>query len=165
MGSIPHPADVHTKASLFHQRLEDGPSWLAGLLRHKDPRTISEPERIYLRTKIIEYCDEAADTEAQQIVVDHTLKEILLQQFDDWQHSVTRIEYKAYLQTEGWDRTRLKVLERAKWTCEGCGEARATQVHHKTYDDPRGQEMLFNLVAVCADCHEKITAHEKARMT
>lgn len=63
--------------------------------------------------------------------------------------------YNAYLQSPEWARKRDKVLKRANGLCEGCGEAKAIQVHHKTYDRV-GQEMLFDLVAVCTRCHEAI---------
>lgn len=41
--------------------------------------------------------------------------------------------------------------------CEGCGKARATQVHHKTYRN-LGDEFLFELVALCDACHKRLRA-------
>ena len=52
---------------------------------------------------------------------------------------------------------RTKVLERANEVCEGCGLKRATQVHHLTYMH-RFNEFLFELVAVCDQCHERLHA-------
>lgn len=60
--------------------------------------------------------------------------------------------YNAYLQTTAWRLKRQAVLTRANNWCEGCGVRPATQVHHKTYDHV-GRELLFELVAVCNECH------------
>jgi hypothetical protein len=62
-------------------------------------------------------------------------------------------EYNRYLQTEEWRQKRVKVFERAKGKCEGCGIKPATQVHHLTYKHAFA-EFLFELVAVCDECHE-----------
>jgi 5-methylcytosine-specific restriction endonuclease McrA len=50
------------------------------------------------------------------------------------------------------------VLERAGNICEGCGEKKASQVHHLTYKHLR-LEFLFELVAVCEKCHD--TLHDE----
>lgn len=63
--------------------------------------------------------------------------------------------YNQYLKTDKWRKKRAAVLERAKGLCEGCRSKEATQVHHLTYDRV-GNEMLFDLVAVCDECHEVI---------
>lgn len=60
--------------------------------------------------------------------------------------------YNDYLASPKWQRRRQFVLKRAGGTCEGCGAAKATHVHHLTYDRV-GDEMLFDLVAVCESCH------------
>ena len=67
--------------------------------------------------------------------------------------------YDAYLESPQWRRRRELVLRRARSTCEGCGERRATQVHHLSYDRV-STEMLFELVAVCDRCHASI--HNKS---
>ena len=66
--------------------------------------------------------------------------------------------YRQYLTTTEWRERRWRVMQRAGYICEGCGTERATQVHHLTYDRV-GREMLFDLVAICDDCHHSI--HEK----
>lgn len=66
-----------------------------------------------------------------------------------------RAVYCAYLHTDHWAEVRQKVMRRARGWCEGCGEHRATEVHHLTYDHV-GNEMLFELVALCRECHEKL---------
>lgn len=65
--------------------------------------------------------------------------------------------YEGYLRTPEWWLIRDKVMRRARGICEGCGEARATQVHHLTYQRV-GKEMMFDLVAVCDECH--VSIHE-----
>jgi len=67
--------------------------------------------------------------------------------------------YNAHMQSPEWFSLRAKVMDRAKGVCEGCGERRATQVHHMTYKR-LGHEMMFDLVAVCSKCHESIHAEE-----
>lgn len=69
-----------------------------------------------------------------------------------------RDEYSAYLLTPEWKSKRARVLKRASGICEGCGINRATEVHHLNYKHIF-KEFLFDLVAVCDDCHERI--HEK----
>lgn len=71
-----------------------------------------------------------------------------------------RNDYNQYMKSEEWQTLRRKVFARAKGICEGCGEAAATAVHHLTYER-MGEEMLFDLVAVCQGCHDKI--HERVR--
>jgi hypothetical protein len=69
--------------------------------------------------------------------------------------------YNEYLQTPEWRARRQKVFDRAHGWCEGCGMRQAAQVHHKTYDHV-GNEFLFELVAVCWQCHERLHAREDA---
>lgn len=84
------------------------------------------------------------------------------QQGLDWErdrkHAEWLDEHRAYLRTEAWAKLRRKVLIRAKGLCEGCMEAPASEVHHTTYAHWRA-ELLFELVALCRDCHER--AHEQ----
>lgn len=162
MSSLPFLADAKPKSRFprFHSRLQDGPDWLAGFLSHRSQESMTDAEACGIRARIIDYCDGAIEHEDLRPIAD-ALRETLLQQFEDWRHRITRMRYQEYLVTEGWERTRAKVLERAQWVCEGCRERRATQVHHLNYDDPRGDEMLFNLVALCGACHDKISARQK----
>jgi len=61
--------------------------------------------------------------------------------------------YNRYLQTDAWQKLRRKVLKRADGVCEGCAERPAQQVHHLTYKNA-GNELLFQLVALCDGCHD-----------
>jgi 5-methylcytosine-specific restriction endonuclease McrA len=63
--------------------------------------------------------------------------------------------YNEYLESSEWHSKRRAVIRRASGMCEGCGERRCTQVHHLTYERA-GHEMLFDLVAVCDQCHDEI---------
>lgn len=63
--------------------------------------------------------------------------------------------YNRYLASPQWQEKRRKVLGRCKGICEGCGKRPAHHIHHLTYDRV-GDEMLFDLVAVCLDCHRRI---------
>jgi len=67
--------------------------------------------------------------------------------------------YNEYLGTSAWSGRRALVLKRANGICEGRMKARATQVHHKTYQHVTN-EFLWELVAICDDCHERF--HEEA---
>jgi 5-methylcytosine-specific restriction endonuclease McrA len=79
------------------------------------------------------------------------------------QRSITWWErYNEYLQTEAWRERRAKVLRRARGVCEACLEHPATEVHHTTYKH-LGCEPLFELRAVCRDCHEEITRMDRER--
>jgi len=68
-----------------------------------------------------------------------------------------KAKYDAYLKTEKWAWKRKAVLERDGYLCQACRTRRAVQVHHLTYEH-LGDEPLFELVAVCVPCHERISA-------
>lgn len=68
-----------------------------------------------------------------------------------------RAWYAEYLRSSQWRELRERVLRRANHTCEGCGITEATAVHHLTYDRV-GNELLFDLVAVCESCHQRAHA-------
>lgn len=60
--------------------------------------------------------------------------------------------YSEYLASPIWKHKASLVLKRAGNICEACGEESATQVHHLTYTNV-GEEPLYDLVAVCYNCH------------
>ena len=66
------------------------------------------------------------------------------------------VEHSAYLKSPKWKSKREAVLRRDGYICKACESRQATQVHHLTYQHWR-DEPLFELVAVCKPCHEKIT--------
>jgi hypothetical protein len=73
-------------------------------------------------------------------------------------------DYSEYLSSPIWLGKRARVLQRANDTCEGCGCRRAWQVHHLRYprncrpgsDEWVRQEKLFDLIAICRECHEDV---------
>lgn len=71
-------------------------------------------------------------------------------EFDDW--------YARYRQTSEWKAKRDQVLKRDNHICQGCG-GQATLAHHTTYRHV-GQELLFELISLCNDCHEVVHEHE-----
>lgn len=62
-----------------------------------------------------------------------------------------------YMNSPEWKKLRALVFERANYICEGCREAKATDCHHTTYDNI-GQEFLFELLALCKECHDRYHA-------
>ena len=82
---------------------------------------------------------------------------------NSWQEQVDREwfeVYNKYLQSRVWKLKRLAVLNRAGCRCECCGTNDAVQVHHTKYPkDYFGLEPLWDLRAVCLDCHRVIHPH------
>jgi len=68
--------------------------------------------------------------------------------------------YYEYLKSDKWKLKREKVMLRDKNVCQACLTRTATDVHHLTYERIYN-EPLFDLVAICRQCHEKI--HELER--
>jgi 5-methylcytosine-specific restriction endonuclease McrA len=88
---------------------------------------------------------------------DDTLQERVRQrerESRETQREEWRLEYAEYLRSQKWSDKRQLVLRRAGGICEGCLASKATQVHHLTYDHVF-DELLFELVAICDDCHDR----------
>lgn len=81
-----------------------------------------------------------------------------------WQAEEEKIDdewwalYDEYLGSPAWASIRSRVVDRAHGRCEGCRNAGIDHVHHLTYDRV-GWELLYDLVALCRDCHDR--AHGK----
>lgn len=65
-----------------------------------------------------------------------------------------RERYAAYLESTAWQERRQKVLQRERYVCQGCRSERACEAHHLTYAHVF-DELLWELVAVCPDCHRR----------
>lgn len=98
---------------------------------------------------------------------DDTLREIFFirgeeQRQDQWSndHDHWQAWYAEYLKSDRWKAKRAEVMRRDKFTCQGCHD-RATLVHHKTYANV-GDELLFQLIALCKDCHTRVHDGKKA---
>ena len=87
------------------------------------------------------------DEELQKIYQRH----IILQERRD---ASFQKEYDAYMRSDAWKHARKKVMKRANNICEACLERPATQVHHLSYQHFM-REFMFELVAICHDCHER----------
>jgi hypothetical protein len=69
-----------------------------------------------------------------------------------------------YYKTEEWHAKRRLVIERAGGLCEGCGKNEAVQAHHLHYRTFK-REFLWDLKAVCRECHERVHAIQKENKT
>ena len=69
-------------------------------------------------------------------------------------------QYTRDLDSPEWRQTRAMVIRRAQGRCEACGHAAATQGHHTTYRHVFA-EPLFELVAICRACHDRLTARDR----
>lgn len=67
-------------------------------------------------------------------------------------------KYNEYLQSPIWASRRAAVLQRDKYLCQGCLRRRAEHVHHLTYDHCFN-ELAFELISLCVECHKKIHSH------
>lgn len=68
--------------------------------------------------------------------------------------------YNLYLRSPEWRAKAALVLDRAHHRCEACGTRPATDVHHLTYKHVF-DELLWELRAVCTECHEKLTTESR----
>jgi 5-methylcytosine-specific restriction endonuclease McrA len=67
-----------------------------------------------------------------------------------------RRTYRALLRDPRWQRRRLAVFTRDRWTCQACGATtKELQVHHRWYvpDKPPWEIPMSALVTLCRDCH------------
>ena len=64
-------------------------------------------------------------------------------------------DYAKYMESPEWRKKRGQVLQRAHYCCERCQQREATNVHHLSYAHVF-QEKLYELQAVCHECHEKL---------
>ncbi|RZK06556.1 MAG: hypothetical protein EOO46_15185 [Flavobacterium sp.] len=77
-------------------------------------------------------------------------KNVLKLPFDNFETA-----YNAYLNSPFWQTKRKLILERDNFLCQFCNAAKATQVHHLSYDN-LGNECDFELLSVCYPCHQII---------
>lgn len=74
--------------------------------------------------------------------------------------TVLRTEYRTYIQSSAWRRTRERYwASKLPQDCYCCGMPRRAgfHLHHRTYKN-LGNERLMDLVPVCQRCHEEIHA-------
>jgi hypothetical protein len=63
--------------------------------------------------------------------------------------------YEDYLKSDEWKARRASIFKRDGKKCQSCLSEEATEVHHLTYERIFS-EPLFDLVAICRPCHEKL---------
>jgi hypothetical protein len=63
--------------------------------------------------------------------------------------------YHAYLKSDLWKNKRETILQRDKYTCQGCLIKKASEVHHLDYARV-GKELAIDLISLCRECHKKI---------
>lgn len=66
---------------------------------------------------------------------------------------MTKQEYIEYLQSHRWAAKREVILTFWNNACAICNQTANLQVHHRTYDRV-GNELLTDLICLCADCHD-----------
>lgn len=70
--------------------------------------------------------------------------------------------YRSHLLSDKWRQTRQRVMQRAGGMCEGCLIEPATEVHHMNYLT-LGDELCYDLRALCPACHDKADNIRKRR--
>lgn len=65
-----------------------------------------------------------------------------------------RADRAPYYVSDEWSAKRQLIFKRSNGMCEGCGVAKAVQVHHMSYEN-FGNEFLWELQAVCEPCHHR----------
>lgn len=64
--------------------------------------------------------------------------------------------YTEYLNSEEWQKRRIKILIRDQFQCQICGTGKQLRVHHIRYPEAYGEEPDSDLITVCDTCHKKI---------
>ncbi len=67
------------------------------------------------------------------------------------------LDYYRYMASREWAEKREAVRERCGGYCERCGVNRFREVHHLTYER-FGEELLTDLMGLCRECHEYVSA-------
>jgi hypothetical protein len=78
---------------------------------------------------------------------------------------MAKLSYAEKLKDPRWQKKRLEIMQRDKWTCQLCGDSRQVlHVHHKEYINGREPWEYDNtqLVTVCETCHSIIETVKKA---
>lgn len=76
------------------------------------------------------------------------------------------MEFRDQYKHPNWQKKRLEILNRDKFTCQKCGDKETTlHVHHIKYYKNRKVWDYKNsdLITLCSDCHELISYHNDMR--
>jgi hypothetical protein len=74
------------------------------------------------------------------------------------------MDYATYIASHRWrtNEARLRELAFAQGKCRLCAARTSLEVHHRDYDN-LGNERDGDLVALCNDCHRKVTCFIRRR--
>jgi hypothetical protein len=78
-----------------------------------------------------------------------------------WEKKIWWDNYNTYLASPEWRAKSLAVRARDP-VCQGCRQNFSEQAHHVTYRNV-GHEFLFELIALCAKCHDRLHDLKKAQ--
>jgi hypothetical protein len=120
-----------------------------GIARGQARKKYAAPGNLHAFDETLEPAFSAARELARKRIL---LRHLKLQEEGNASHQK---EYDAYLASPQWSEKRRKVIERAGGVCEGCRDKPAEDVHHLTYEHIYN-EFLFELVALCRSCHERV---------
>lgn len=74
---------------------------------------------------------------------------------------MSKQSYSEKLKSPKWQKKRLMIFERDKWTCQCCGDKDTSlNVHHKKYVGEPWDCPDEYLVTICEDCHEIISTQK-----
>jgi len=62
--------------------------------------------------------------------------------------------YEDHLASDKWKNLRRQVISREQGICQGCRQNQIQDIHHMSYDH-LGDELLFELIGLCRECHKK----------
>lgn len=98
--------------------------------------------------------DAARKAELDEIEKKYTERQLARWRVSENADNYFKLKHDAYLASPAWKQRRRLVMDRAQGLCEGCRLSPPTEVHHLTYLHV-GNEFLFELVALCEDCHDR----------
>lgn len=106
-------------------------------------------------TQLPPFNDELRDEWSKRIIDARQSAAEMRRQIIDAESQGRRDWYRnVYLLSDAWKEKRLAVLKRDRYICQGCLSEKATDVHHLTYEHI-GNELLWELISVCRDCHNR----------
>lgn len=135
---------------------------LTEFLKYNHPRVMAVAEPVAVDEELREAYQQTIRLEAQRRITEQA--DLDMQQRareQEERDTAWWVAYNEYLKTDDWQARRQMVLQRDGFMCKACGVARATTAHHLTYD--HGVDApLFDLIAVCEACHQRITVLDRA---
>ena len=60
------------------------------------------------------------------------------------------------LPTEEYKALCRQVLDRDQWKCRKCGYRQNLHVHHIIFRSEMGEDVTWNLITLCSECHETV---------